>query len=665
MGSPSEFDRNLLPEALAEIVVLADTHEVRADDPSTVEFASRKRQTARAARAFQRAESLSSDAFVHLGDLVQDYPDSPDFAESFGRVAQRLKKAHPQLRLVAGNHDVGDKPDCRMPTHPTTSAGLQALHRSFGRSWYRFEVAQLAAYVMNTQIMNTGLAADRRQARWFEQALEREPRKRRLLFIHLPLYLSTPGEPDIGHYDNLGEPARTWLLRLIKKHRFEVVFAGHVHTRFYDRIGRARYHILGSPSFTRPGFAHMFSSSPPPEQGRDDQPKLGFGLLRIHARGSALHWIRTGGEDSLKSKPGHKRVLTPVSGERQPSPLGFTLCHALSSRHDIPMAWPSQTRVSVRNDHPILALIEMGAGWVRTPWRDFLDPYQRERLKLLKSERVTPIAIVDLPEIAGIWKHQKTLFSVAAGIEVRLARGERLDERTCRALERLRKQGTSLTLSPVLPGTQIPGKQHPRTGTAWAWDNLNQAQSAIAVTGLTVDRWRILTPTEPLPADARMGLDLSIEFTDDDQANLCQAAWGMAQAAAGHDRRLSLYPLRDLDRTMDRHQGALDTLCNPRSVFSALRLLNAILFPSVEKRRRTFLLTGAPERWRLVGWTKTEINFFGPGNDSAPGGPPLPGRHMQTRLYHLADGTVQNLKTNARPKPPRGQPILLVSEPTQ
>lgn len=662
MGSPSAFDRSLLPDALAEIVILADTHEVRIDDSSTVEFASRKQQSIRAKRALELAASLSSDALVHLGDLVQDYPDGPGFGAAFGAVKQRLKRHHPNLRLVAGNHDVGDKPDLRMPTHPTTAAGLQALHKAFGRSWYRFEVAGVAAYVLNTQIMNTALAARPRQRKWFEQTLERETRKRRLLFIHLPLYLDTPDEPDVGHYDNLAEPDRSWLLRLIKKHRFEAVFAGHVHTRFFDRIGRARYMIVGSTSFTRPGFGHMFSSAPPPERGRDDQPKLGFGLLRIHSRGSVMHWIRTAEEKRSAGPPGLMKVLTPVSGERSPSPLGFTLCHALSSRHDIPMAWPSMIRVPVRNDHPFLALTEMGTGWIRTSWRDFIDPFQQERLTMLKAEGVALTAIVDLPEIAQLQPHANKVLSVASDLEVRIARGEFLDRKTGKILASMRTQTRSLTVSPILPGTIVPGKQHPRTGTAWAIEDLGPIQLAFEAFGLPVDRWRVLTPSSPFSSPIPGGLDLTVEFTDDDQENLNRAAWGLAQVAAGKGRRLSLYPLRDLDRTMDRHHGALDTLCNPRPVLNAVRILTAILFPPGTRKQPARELTGTLHGWKLTDRSGTEITFF--SSDVPPDSSmPFPSRKgVRTSLYNLQDGTVRLLKPNSRTRPKPEQPTLWVSK---
>jgi len=648
------FDRSLLPEALAEIAILADTHHTRPDDPSTVEFASRKKQAGRARYALELAASLDTDAMVHLGDLVQDYPDSPAFAASFGRVEKELKRRHPDLNLVAGNHDVGDKPDVRMPTHPTTAAGLRAFHKSCGRSWYRFLIGDVAAYVLNTQIMNTGLAARNDQRSWFENSLQKEQLRRRLLFIHLPIYLSSPDEPDIGHYDNLGEPDRSWLLRLIRRHRFESVFAGHVHYRFFDRIGRTRYATLGSPSFTRPGFGHLFSSAAPPERGRDDRAKLGFALLRVRKQGSSLHWIRTDGKEPGKRRAGVKRVLTPVSGERPRSPLGITLCHALSSHQDIPLVWPSMIRLPVRNDHPLLALSELGAGWIRTSWRDFLDPFQRERLKILKGEGIGLIATVDHPEIDTARKSRQELLSLVSGIELRIAAGELIDRSVARRLSFLARHGRTLTLSPILPGMSVPGKQHPRTRTAWEFKELPIIQKMAANAGLVVDRWRILTPREVIPQGKGGGFDLAEEFSDDDQSNIRNASWALAQVAAGRGRQLFAYPLRDLDRTMDLHHGVLDTLCNPRATFGALRLLNAVLFAPGNGLRPASKLSRTRHGWKLCGTDGSTYDFIDTSQHQENISDTPPNRPSIISVYNLLEGAVQTAK--------REQLAALVSE---
>ena len=60
-------------------------------------------------------------------------------------------------KWVAGNHDVGDKPDPTMPTHPVSQQSLEAYHRDFDRSWYSFDQSDCHFIVLNSQILNTTL----------------------------------------------------------------------------------------------------------------------------------------------------------------------------------------------------------------------------------------------------------------------------------------------------------------------------------------------------------------------------------------------------------------------------------------------------------------------------------------------------------------------------
>ena len=102
------------------------------------------------------------------------------------------------------------------------------------------------------------------------------PRCASRYFCTCPPTCTTPPSRIWANYDNIGEPARTWLLKLLAVHRVAWLFAAHVHFAFCDPAGALDYRTVPSTSFVRPGFSHLFNGAPPPEQGRDDQPKLGF-----------------------------------------------------------------------------------------------------------------------------------------------------------------------------------------------------------------------------------------------------------------------------------------------------------------------------------------------------------------------------------------------------
>ena len=102
---------------------------------------------------------------------MQEYPESAGFVPALDQALEQMAACGVQPRWVAGNHDVGDKPDPTMPTHPVTAEGLDAYHRRFGPSWYSFDYHDLHLVILNSQILNTGLPAEEEQRTWLEADL--------------------------------------------------------------------------------------------------------------------------------------------------------------------------------------------------------------------------------------------------------------------------------------------------------------------------------------------------------------------------------------------------------------------------------------------------------------------------------------------------------------
>ena len=63
------------------------------------------------------------------------------------------------------------------------------------------------------------------------------------------------GEHDLGFYNSIDEPARTWLLDLFRTYNVELLFAGHTHFAMYNRVGATRLFTVPSTTTSRPGFA--------------------------------------------------------------------------------------------------------------------------------------------------------------------------------------------------------------------------------------------------------------------------------------------------------------------------------------------------------------------------------------------------------------------------
>ncbi|MGH2558767.1 MAG: metallophosphoesterase family protein, partial [Thermomicrobiales bacterium] len=268
------FDRSFLPEARFEFVVVTDTHYMPDPGKQPVEFESRRQQTARGERALRQIASLEAAFVVHLGDVVQAFPDAAGFEQAVSEALAQLRRCGVHPRLVAGNHDVGDKPDPTMPTNWVTPGALAAYHARFGRSWYSWEDGGCHFVVLNSQIMNSALPEATAHRQWVESDLAANAGTATFMFLHLAPFLHDEDEPGLGHYDNIDQPARGWLINLTKSHNVQMLFAGHSHFMFFNRIGAARSFVVPSTSFTRPGFSELFSSCPPPERGRNDIAKL-------------------------------------------------------------------------------------------------------------------------------------------------------------------------------------------------------------------------------------------------------------------------------------------------------------------------------------------------------------------------------------------------------
>ncbi len=678
------FDRSMMAAAEFEFVVLADTHYMLDPGGRALEFESRRKQTARADAALNLAASLGADFIVHMGDLVQEYPETRRHKEAIDKAREQLARLEAEVFHVAGNHDVGDKPDPTMPTRPVTAESLKRYQDHLGPSWYSFDRHGCHFVVVNSQILNTGLPESQSQRDWLERDLESYPRQRVFLFLHLPPFLERPDEPHLGNYDNIGQPDRCWILDLISRYRVEAVCAAHVHFAFLNRIESTRIYNVPSTSFVRPGFSHLFTGPPPPEQGRDDAPKLGFYLFRVFRERTDVHFIRTGGALGLEeAAPGApKRLLTRASAGIPGGALGLTLLHPLAPRTEVPVAFPSVVRQRVRNDYPLLAGVEIGVTAVRFPASDLEDSNQRERLKILRDEGPRLTAMLPASCEADLLPSVRRHADIVDAWEVQIPGALLPSDDLTRALAACGKEAsTRFTLSPILPGEVRPGKQHPRTRIGYLPGELPELNLHLAGRDVCIDRvlcrvdatdpWKTAQGLLDIGALSHVkGVDLAVALTScDDVLNANVAAESLFCAALLPGARVYFEPYIDLDRTLDVAHGLLDTSCNPRPAFHALRCLNTVLFHEATVRPVPggIDLPGARIRTLTAPASFHALITSRSGELPDPGGLAFPGISLDARflLYRLAEGTVQNGSLERLLETSRGYlpPLLLTSCP--
>ena len=185
-----------------------------------------------------RVNAMNPTFVVHLGDITDPVPVSPDYdgsAEVFHKASEVFSMPY---HLVPGNHDIGEKIHPALPRIDDqvsiTKRAIGQYEQHFGRQRYSFEHEDCLFLVINSMLHNSGLEEEQEQWDWLKQTLSDGSDKRIFIFAHYPLYLSARDEPDF--YDNIDEPARTQLIDLLAQYPVEGYYAGHVHNFFYNYL---------------------------------------------------------------------------------------------------------------------------------------------------------------------------------------------------------------------------------------------------------------------------------------------------------------------------------------------------------------------------------------------------------------------------------------------
>ncbi len=372
---------------LFSFAVISDTHVNAEEDSCNSPYEVNAHANARFRHVARDLHERDIDFVIHLGDHVHPVPET---GAIYGRAADAYRAIAEDIGhtvySVPGNHDIGEKPLSGGPANPVTEAMIEAWTREFGAQFQAFDHGTCRFILLNAQLINSGLPADREQTSWLINELEQSNGKRIMVFLHHPPYLMTPNEPD--QYDNTAEPGRRWFLDLVDKHEVEAFFCGHVHNYWYNRHGETDYYVAPSICFVRQDYSEMLRATPPEgtQGGRDDGAKLGYFIVNVYETGHVVRMVRTyGAEATLDDAPTEKpaSLLGLDAREIEQPAIGFDLRQNWAEITEIPPTGSLDEfdRKAVRNDYHLLALQEMGIRNVRIPAKDLLDPMRRQRIK--------------------------------------------------------------------------------------------------------------------------------------------------------------------------------------------------------------------------------------------------------------------------------------------
>ena len=101
-----------------------------------------------------------------------------------------------------------------------------------GEDRWRFEAAGWRFIGLNSMIMNTGLGSEAEQFDWLSAQLAKVDGKPVALFLHKPLYLTAPDDPEReAAIRYVPQPARRHLIEMFGAVDLRLVASGHVHQR--------------------------------------------------------------------------------------------------------------------------------------------------------------------------------------------------------------------------------------------------------------------------------------------------------------------------------------------------------------------------------------------------------------------------------------------------
>jgi 3',5'-cyclic AMP phosphodiesterase CpdA len=177
-------------------------------------------------------DATRPDLVINSGDLAFDAPNHADDLE----FARSLHNALPvPCRYLPGNHDIGDNPTevGPVPERPINEQYRQAYIAAFGDDRWRFDAAGWCFLGLNSLMMNSGLAAEAEQFDWLAAELACTGGRPVALFLHKPIFLNTPEDPELEAtaIRYVPFPARRRLTEMLRTANVRLVASGHVHQR--------------------------------------------------------------------------------------------------------------------------------------------------------------------------------------------------------------------------------------------------------------------------------------------------------------------------------------------------------------------------------------------------------------------------------------------------
>jgi 3',5'-cyclic AMP phosphodiesterase CpdA len=223
-----------------KIVQLSDTHISHLGGATTENL-----------RAFVDLINAINPTFVvHSGDVAILDPDQADDREA---ARELLAGIQAPLRVLPGNHDVGERPDNAWAGLVVTPERLAAFESTFGPDHWLELVGDWAVIGLNSEIMGSGLAEEEAQWEWLATLPAQIGTRPTLIFSHKPVWNPYPEVTE--HNIAIPDESKTRLLAALDGVTLAALGSGHLHHYAVatETHGDAEILTVSAPAT---GFAH-------------------------------------------------------------------------------------------------------------------------------------------------------------------------------------------------------------------------------------------------------------------------------------------------------------------------------------------------------------------------------------------------------------------------
>jgi 3',5'-cyclic AMP phosphodiesterase CpdA len=244
-------------------------------------------------RVSEHIDVARPDLIINTGDLAFDAPTNRDDLA----FAKALHDALPvACRYLPGNRDVGDNPtEVGPPARQqlVTEESRRHFVSVIGEDRWCFDAAGWRFIGLNSMVMNSGLAYEAEQFDWLASQLATTGSKPVALFLHKPLYLNTPDDPELAttSFRYVPKPARRRLIELLDAVDLRLVASGHVHQRRDFTYGHVRHVWAPSTAFIVPDV----------RQERIGIKEVGLVEYRFEPDGFDVRHVRAQGQIDINS----------------------------------------------------------------------------------------------------------------------------------------------------------------------------------------------------------------------------------------------------------------------------------------------------------------------------------------------------------------------------